>query len=121
MGQVLDGNKEIKSFNMKEDISNYLEIYKRKWRKNYFKKRKYNDNVYVLVPLIMGFGKILIYFIAIKLILNGEYNVSMLVLVIGYYENIQEEFSKFFDRLDSISSNTTRVDRIYKWLTRKVF
>ena len=119
MGQVLDGNKEIKSFNMKEDISNYLEIYKRKWRKNYFKKRKYNDNVYVLVPLIMGFGKILIYFIAIKLILNGEYNVSMLVLVIGYYENIQEEFSKFFDRLDSISSNTTRVDRIYKLLNYK--
>lgn len=119
MGQVLDGNKEIKSFNMKEDISNYLEIYKRKWRKNYFKKRKYNDNVYVLVPLIMGFGKILIYFIAIKLILNGEYNVSMLILVIGYYENIQEEFSKFFDRLDSISSNATRVDRIYKLLNYK--
>ena len=119
MGQVLDGNKEIKSFNMKEDISNYLEIYKRKWRKNYFKKRKYNDNIYVLVPLIMGFGKILIYFIAIKLILNGEYNVSMLILVIGYYENIQEEFSKFFDRLDSISSNATRVDRIYKLLNYK--
>ena len=119
IGQVLDGNKEIKSFNMKEDISNYLEIYKRKWRKNYFKKRKYNDNVYVLVPLIMGFGKILIYFIAIKLILNGEYNVSMLILVIGYYENIQEEFSKFFDRLDSISSNATRVDRIYKLLNYK--
>ena len=119
IGQVLDGNKEIKSFNMKEDISNYLEIYKRKWRKNYFKKRKYNDNVYVLVQLIMVFGKILIYFIAIKLILNGEYNVSMLILVIGYYENIQEEFSKFFDRLDSISSNATRVDRIYKLLNYK--
>ena len=41
MGQVLDGNKEIKSFNMKEDIHGYLENYKKQWRKNYFKKRRY--------------------------------------------------------------------------------
>ena len=119
MGQVLDGNKEIKSFNMKEDISNYLENYKKQWRKNYFKKRKYNDNIYVLVPLIMGFGKILVYFIAIYLILNGKYDVAMLVLVIGYYENIQTEFSKLFDKLDNISSNTTRVDRVHKVLNYK--
>ena len=62
MGQILDGNKEIKSFNMQDDISVYLEKYKKQWKKDYFKKRKYNDNVYVLVPMILGFGKILIYF-----------------------------------------------------------
>lgn len=119
MGQVLDGNKEIKSFNMKEDISDYLENYKKQWRKNYFKKRKYIDNIYVLVPLIMGFGKILVYFIAIYLILNGKYDVAMLILIIGYYENIQSEFSKFFKKLDKISANATRVDRVYKVLNYK--
>ena len=119
MGQVLDGNKEIKSFNMKDDISNYLENYKKQWRKDYFKKRKYNDNVYVLVPMILGFGKILIYFIAIYLILNNKYDVAMLILIIGYYENIQAEFSKLFDKLDNISANTTRVDRVHKVLNYK--
>lgn len=119
MGQILDGNKEIKSFNMKDDISGYLENYKKQWRRDYFKKRKYNDNVYVFVPLILGFGKILIYLISIYLILNGKYNVAMLVLIIGYYENIQSEFSKFFDKLNNISSNTTRVDRVYKLLNYK--
>ena len=37
MGQVLDGSKEIKSFNMKEDLDKYLEGYKSARKKNYFK------------------------------------------------------------------------------------
>lgn len=119
MGQVLDGNKEIKSFNMKDDISNYLENYKKLWRKDYFQKRKYTDNVYVLVPQILGFGKIFIYLIAIYLILQGKYQVSTLVLIIGYYENIESEFYKFFEKLNYVSANTTRVDRVYKVLNYK--
>lgn len=119
MGQIIDGNKEIKSFNMEDDISGYLENYKKQWRKNYFKKRKYNDNVYVFVPAILGFGKILMYLISIYLILDGKYNVATLVLIIGYYENVQTEFSKFFNKLNDISGNTTRVDRIYKILNYK--
>ncbi len=119
MGQIIDGNKEIKSFNMEDDISGYLENYKKQWRKNYFKKRKYNDNVYVFVPAILGFGKILIYLISIYLILDGKYNIATLVLIIGYYENVQTEFSKFFNKLNDISGNTTRVDRIYKILNYK--
>lgn len=119
MGQVLDGNKEIKSFGMEEDLQGYLDRYKKQWRKDYFRKRKYNDNVYVLVPMILGFGKILIYFISIYLILNGKYNVAMLILIIGYYENIQNEFEKFFKCLNNISANTTRVDRVHKILNYK--
>ena len=119
MGQVVDGNKEIKSFNMKEDVNTYLEDYKKQWRKVYFKKRRYNDNIYVLVPTILGFGKILIYLVLIYLILHGKYEVSALVLVIGYYENIESKFKKAYDCLDSISANSTRVDRIYNVLNYK--
>ena len=68
MGQVLDGNKEIKAFNMSDNLNTYLENYKKLWKKDYFKKRKYNDNFYVLVPTILGFGKIVIYLILIYLI-----------------------------------------------------
>lgn len=119
MGQVLDGNKEIKSFNLEDDLNNYLEDYKKLWRKDYFKKRKYNDNVFVLVPTILGFGKIIIYFIIIYLILNGKYEVATLVLVIGYYENIQSVFQKLYDKINSLSANSPRVDRIYKILNYK--
>lgn len=119
MEQVLDGNKEVKSFNMKDDIAVYLENYKKQWRKNYFSKRKYNDNIYVLVPTILGFGKILIYLVLIYLILQGKYDVATLVLVVGYYENVESKFRKSYDCLDSISANSTRVDRAYNVLNYK--
>ena len=119
MGQILDGDREIKAFNMEESLNNYLDKYKKVWRRNYFKTRKYNDNFYVLVPTILGFGKIGIYFILAFLILNGSYDVSILVLVIGYYENIQNEFTKLSDKLDEFSANSIRLGRVYKLLNYK--
>ena len=104
MGQVLDGNKEIKAFNMSDNLNTYLKNYKKLWKKDYLKKRKYNDNFYVLVPTILGFGKIVIYLILIYLILNGRYDVATLVLVVGYYENIENEFKKLYGKLDNVSS-----------------
>ncbi len=119
MGQVLDGGKEIKSFNMKEDLNIYLENYKRVRRKNYFKKRLYDDNIAVVIPSILGVGKIAVYLIMILLILNGYYEVATLVLVIGYYQNIQTKYEKFYDCLNNLSSYSTRVDRVYKILNYK--
>lgn len=119
MGQVLDGNKEIKAFNMSDNLNTYLENYKKLWKKDYFKKRKYNDNFYVLVPTILGFGKIVIYLILIYLILNGRYDVATLVLVVGYYENIENEFERLSDKLDNVSSFSIMLDRIYKILNYK--
>lgn len=112
MGQALDGNTEIKAFNMKQDLNEYLEKSKTLWRKHYFQKRKYHDYFEVLSPIILEGGKIIIYFIAIYLILHGKYNISTLILVIGYYEEVITKFEKLCARLDELSSNSTRVDRI---------
>lgn len=119
MGQVLDGNKEIKAFNMSDNLNTYLKNYKKLWKKDYLKKRKYNDNFYVLVPTILGFGKIVIYLILIYLILNGRYDVATLVLVVGHYENIENEFKKLYGKLDNVSSFSIMLDRIYKILNYK--
>lgn len=119
MGQVLDGNKEIKAFNMNENLNTYLENYKKLWRKDYFRKRRYADNIYVFVPTILGFGKIIIYLILINLILSGKYEVATLVLVIGYYENIEDVFERLYDGLEKVSANSTKIDRIYKILNYK--
>ncbi|MBS7020446.1 MAG: ABC transporter ATP-binding protein [Firmicutes bacterium] len=119
IGQVLDGNKEIQAFDMKDDLNNYLEIDKKKWKTDYFQTRKYIDRMFVLVPAFLGLGKICAYIILIVLILQGKYEVATLVLVIGYYENIEKEFDNTLDRLYKLSENATRVDRIYKILNYK--
>lgn len=119
MGQVLDGNKEIKSFNMKDDLMAYLDKYKNNRKKHYFKKRIYDNSIDVLVPSILGFGKIAVYGILIYLILNGQYEVATLVLVIGYYENIETKYEKLYNCLNNMSSNSIRVNRIYTILNYK--
>ncbi|MDO4611692.1 MAG: ABC transporter ATP-binding protein, partial [Candidatus Saccharibacteria bacterium] len=116
MGQIIDGNKEIKSFNMDSDLGNYLENYKKDWRKDYFLKRKYSDRAYVLSPAILGIGRIVLYFITIPLVLSGRYDIAVLVLVLGYYQDIEYQFERVFNKLGEISSNTTHIERIEKVL-----
>ncbi len=119
LGQVLEGNKEIKAFNMKDNIKEYLNEHKRKWKSDYLKKRKYNDVTFVWFISILGYGKIFVYLILISLILQGKFEVATLVLVVGYYDNIKSKVEKLYKKLDAISGNSTRVDRIYKVLNYK--
>lgn len=119
MGQVLDGNKEIKSFNMKDDLMGYLNKYYTTRKKFYFKKRIYDNSIDVLVPSVLGFGKIVVYGILIYLILNGQFEVATLVLAIGYYENIELKYEKFYSCLNDMSSFSIRVNRIYNILNYK--
>lgn len=116
MVQVIDGNKEVKSFNMQDDLRKYLDHYKKFWKKNYFLKRKYDDRADVVAPIILGIGKIIIYMIAINLILNNIYGISILVLVIGYYEDIESKIELLYKKLEIVSANSIRIDRVYRIL-----
>ncbi len=111
MGQALDGNKEINAFNMEDDMSEYLDGYKKLWKRDYFKRRHYNDNIFVLVPMIFGLGKVVIYGVLIYLILQGSYELSALVLVIGYFERMEDSFGWSSDLMTELSKNAERVGR----------
>ncbi len=116
MGQVIDGTKEIKAFNMKEDIQSLLTQNKDKWKKHYFKKRIYQDRVHCTIPELFGFAKCFVYLVVIILIFNNKYDVATLVLVIGYYGNIESQLEKLFSTLEAISTKAIRVERIHKIL-----
>lgn len=119
MGQVIDGSKEIKAFNMSQDIEKIMEASKVKWRRHYMKKRVYQDRVNFTIPELFSFGKCFVYLIIIILIFNNKYDVAALVLVIGYYENIQTQLVKLFSTLEAISSKAIMVERIHKVLNYK--
>ncbi|MGN0973126.1 MAG: ABC transporter ATP-binding protein [Bacilli bacterium] len=116
LGEVLDGGKEIQAFNMEEDLNKYLETYKRYWRKNYFRKRRYQDRVGVISDAFIEFFKVFLYVFFAILILQGKYDIAALVLVIGYVEDVENYFWYIKEKLGSLSSMSTRVDRIYKLL-----
>lgn len=118
-GQIVDGKKEVNSFELKEGLKEYLEGYKKLWKKYYTRRRHYTDNSFVLVPMISDAGKALIYGIMIYLIIKGQYSVASLVLIIGYYSNISTVFAKLADQVDLISQNKTRIERVYDVLNYK--
>lgn len=116
LGEVLDGGSEIQAFNMKKDINKYLDKYNKFWKKNYFKKRKYQDRVYVIGDTFIEFFKVSIYIFFALAILKGHYSISIFIMVVGYIEDSEDYFWKIKENLSSISGMTTRVNRIHKLL-----
>ncbi len=119
IGQVIDGSKEINAFDMKNDLHAYLESYKASFSKAYFTKRKHNDRISCVNPLIIGVGKILIYLLLAILVLSGHYDIAMLVMVVGYYENTERVSDDIFTNLKHITVYSTQVDRLHRILSYK--
>ena len=111
--QILDCNKEIKSFSMSDKLNDYLNLYKKEWRKQYFLKRKYWDINECILPILIIVAKITSYVIVIFEILKGNMNVGMLILVVGYIDRIETENTEFFKRINKMSASSVRIDRLY--------
>lgn len=114
--QIIDGHKEVHSFNLAEDLRGILEKEKKSWRKIYRKQRIHNDLGESMTPLILGLGRIIAYLITATLILNGEYGVATLVLVIGYFENMIERYEEASDIILALSKSTVAINRVYRLL-----
>lgn len=112
LGEVIDGGKEIQAFNIEKDLNKYLDSYKKKWTRSYFKKRKYQNHVHVTADIFIEFFKVFLYFFFALLILQGKYEIATLILVVGYIEDCEDYFWKIKDKLEKISKMDIRVDRI---------
>lgn len=116
LGQVIDGSKEIKSFNMEEDLNSHFDVIKRNWSKSYFKKRIYYNRAQVVAPMFPGIGKLIIYAILIYMASKGIIATSIVILVIGYVDEIMSKGERLFETINKISANEVRVNRIYQIL-----
>ena len=117
--QVIDGHKEVHAFNLEKDLRKIVREEKAAWKKLYFKQRVHSDLGGSLTPFIQGCGRIIAYAIAAHLILNGEYSVATLILVIGYYENMHESFDSATDIITEITRSNVAVNRVYRLLNYK--
>lgn len=88
LSQILNGLGEIKVFNIYDKIKSNFYIIANKWANQYMLKRKYVNMRSTLLPFIIHFGKILLYLILVFLVLNGNFEVNILILLITYFENI---------------------------------
>ena len=117
--QMIDGYKEVQTLNLKEKLRENFEREKDLWDKYYKKQRRHRDTAVGATPFILTFGRIAIYLISANLILNGEYNVAFLVLVVGYYEDIIARFDTIGECIDQISQCSVGIERLRRLLNYK--
>ncbi|MBQ3470392.1 ABC transporter ATP-binding protein [Candidatus Saccharibacteria bacterium] len=114
--QIIDGYKEVQVMNLKENLSEYHEREKQSWKKYYGLQRLHRDYATGIVPVFIGIGRFIVYFICIDLILKGEYSISMLVLVLGYFNDILNRYEKICNSIDNVSRSSIAVERLYRLL-----
>lgn len=112
LSQVLNGLNEIKLFNIFNKIKHNFNVVSNKWAEQYMNKRKYVNIRSSLLLLIINFGKVILYFILVYLVLNGYYKVNTLVLLISYFESIMSNTGSLMSYSRQIREWSVSIRRI---------
>lgn len=112
LSQILIGLKDIKSFNIGSRLNNKLDTYRKKWQENYFLKRKYYFTRKTLVGLVIDFGKIILHFIVLVLLIKGKIQIAMFLLLISYYDKTKESINDIMEFDVSIMEESVSLYRI---------
>ena len=112
LSQILTGLKDIKSFGIANKLNNKLDGYRKRWQESYFFKRKYYFTRKTLVGLIIDFGKIVLYFILIILLINSKIQIAMFLLLISYYDKAKESINDIMGFDVSIMEESVSLYRI---------
>lgn len=122
LSQILNGLGEIKVFNIYDKIKNNFYIIANKWANQYMLKRKYVNIRSSLLPFIIHFGKVLLYLILAFLVLNGNFEVNILILLITYFENIMtntKELMGYSRQIREWSISITRINNILNYSSKQ--
>lgn len=122
LSQILNGLTEIKVFNIYDKIKSNFYIVANKWSEQYMLKRKYVNIRSSLLSFIIHFGKIILYLILVYFVLNGKYEVNVLVLLITYFENIMtntKDLMGYSRQIREWSISITRINNILNYSSKQ--
>ncbi len=112
LSQILIGLKDTKNFDIGDKLNNKLDSYRKRWQENYFLKRKYYFTRKTLVGLIIDFGKIVLYFILIILLIKSKISIAIFLLLISYYDKAKESINNIMEFDVSIMEESVSLYRI---------
>ncbi|MFV0250226.1 MAG: ABC transporter ATP-binding protein [Bacilli bacterium] len=112
VSQILNGLNEIKMFNLFNKMKQNFNIIAKKWTEQYMEKRKYSDIRDSLLSIIINFGKISLYSILVLLVLNKQYEINLVILLISYYESIMKNTSDLMIYSGQIRDWTGSIERV---------
>ena len=112
LSQILIGLKDIKSFGFYDKLNNKLDGYRKKWKENYFLKRKYYFTRKTIVGLIIDFGKIFMYIFLIILLMKNSISLAIFILLISYYDRQKEAIDNIMSFDVSVMQEAVSLYRI---------
>lgn len=119
LSQTLSGLQEIKTFNMIPKLKLKLSQIQKKYSDAYMKKRKYVTIKESDIKFISYSFKILIYIILLLLLILNKTEISILVLIIGYFETIDTYMDSLISATSAIRETNVSVERINNILEYK--
>lgn len=122
LSQILNGLEEIKVFNIYDKIKNNFHFIANKWSEQYMAKRKYVNIRSSLLQFIIHFGKIILYLLLSIFVLNGKFEVNMLILLVTYFENIMtntKELMGYSRQIREWSISITRINNILNYSSKQ--
>jgi ABC-type multidrug transport system fused ATPase/permease subunit len=120
LAEVIDGRHEVQSLNLEKNLQKLLADNQKSRRKAYDSMRRYRNRVNIIIPAVLGLGRILIYALAIMLIFqNPLASVATFVLVIGYYIDLESNFASFQTIFSDFSNSVVYIRRVSELLSFK--
>ncbi len=110
--QIVSGLQEIKTFNMLPKLKNKLSIIQNKFTKVYTEKRTYTTLRDNDVKVITYTFRFILYLTLLLLMYVGKINISSLVLIISYHENLVSYINYLIECTATIRKTNTSVNRI---------
>ena len=110
--QVLNGLEEIKVFNIRDRIKNNFNILIGRWSEQYIARRKYMNTKDSLLPFIHLFGRIILYIVLVKLVLDGKYEVNTLILMVSYFNTLMSDSKELMEYSKKIREWSVSIERV---------
>lgn len=114
--QVIDGVSEIRQFFAQDKILATTGDLLDRRGKVYLSRYKWVGLRQSCTPMIVIAGKTILYVILAAMAIAGKIEISVLVLLISYYEQIMKAMTKIMDYSRSIREKAVSVERIYSLL-----
>lgn len=108
---IIEGYKEIKSYNLYNKMNSRIDYYIKDYQRNFFLKWKYLIMNFTFFPYLLELVKYILYIYLIYKVLNGDFAINDLILIITYYEMVLNYSETFLFNTKEIRMKELSIDR----------
>lgn len=119
LGQMLNGIREVKTFNIKSGLNKKYDALRRGWARKYMIRRKYVIAHQNHLKYIKYFTKIIIYVICGALLFKDKITIGVIILLITYFDNIFSYGTDLVGDIETTRNYNISLNRVWDLLNNK--